>query len=224
MTQLTTEQIEAENEEIRKIEEEEAIEDLNELKQDMIERHADFLTPHDVSKIFLRRVKKDKDAVIALTGDEGEGKSTLALHIIQETLRLHHKTEEEILETINDYVIYSPNKEEVKKRIIGLPKYMPVSADEAIKILYKLNWGTEIQKYLNMLYAICRKENKITILCMPRFIDFNEFFRNHRIKFWIHILERGRAVMFSKDWSPFSKDPWWLDENQKIIKDRKSVV
>jgi len=23
--------------------------------------------------------------------------------------------------------------------------------------------------------------------------------------------------MFSKDWSPFSKDPWWLDENQKII-------
>jgi hypothetical protein len=52
---------------------------------------------------------------------------------------------------------------------------------------------------------------------MPRFIDFNEFFRNHRIKFWIHIISRGHAVFFIRDWSPFSKDPWWIQDSQKTI-------
>lgn len=58
---------------------------------------------------------------------------------------------------------------------------------------------------------------------MPRFSDFNEGFRNHRIILWIHLLDRGMGLAFEKDWSPFAKDPWWFRENQKLIdKQRKT--
>ena len=67
-----------------------------------------------------------------------------------------------------------------------------------------------------MFYALCRQENKISILCMPRFLDFNEFFRNHRIKFWIHVLDRGVGVMFERDWFPASADPWFLKHAAKM--------
>jgi DNA-directed RNA polymerase specialized sigma subunit len=52
---------------------------------------------------------------------------------------------------------------------------------------------------------------------MPRFNEFNEGFRNHRILFWIHLLDRGIGIVYEKDWSPFVKDPWHFDENQKMI-------
>jgi hypothetical protein len=123
--------------------------------------------------------------------------------------------------------MYSPNKQELTDKIVKLPKYSAINADEAIKILYKQNWASVIQKYLNMLYAICRKENKITILCMPRFTDFNEFFRNHRIKYWIHVLDRGEAVLFCKDWSPFNPDVWFMMENKKSIEsgyNRRKII
>jgi len=175
------------------------------------------MSPKDIAHHFIKRVKQDKDACVGITGDEGDGKSTLAVWIIIECLKKQGKTDEEIKQILNDYIVYSPNKDEMMAKIVGLPKYSPISADEAIKILYKMNWATDIQKFLNMLYAVCRQENKISLLCMPRFIDFNEFFRNHRIKFWIHIISRGHAVFFIRDWSPFSKDPWWIQDSQKTI-------
>jgi len=52
---------------------------------------------------------------------------------------------------------------------------------------------------------------------MPRFCDFNEGFRNHRILLWLHIIDRGLGIVFEKDWSPFAKDPWWFDTNQRLI-------
>lgn len=115
-------------------------------------------------------------------------------------------------------MIYSNEMEELSKSVRELPKYSVIIPDEAIKFLYKLNWGTAGQKYINTLYALARKENKITILPIPRFTDVNEFFRNHRIKIWIHIVKEGHAVMFQKDWSPFSfRDPWRIQDNEKLI-------
>ena len=177
----------------------------------------DLLTPGMLAKIFLKRAKSDKDSVVGITGYEGEGKSTLAAWIVIEMLRLLKKSEEEILENFNDYMIYSPKREDMENAVKNLPRYSPINADEAIKALYKLKWGSNSQIYLNTLYGLARQENKTSLLCMPRFKDFNEFFRNHRIRYWVHVLETGYFVLFFKDWSPFSSDPWWMDENQKIV-------
>ena len=101
--------------------------------------------------------------------------------------------------------------------IVKLPKYSIVDVDEAIKILYKLQWYSDISIFLNIIYALCRRENKISTLDMPRFKDFNEYFRNWRIKLWIHVIERGVAIIFIKHWSPFIDDPWLMKLNQKNI-------
>lgn len=173
------------------------------------------LTVDDVAKVANKRLRLDKDLVIAVTGDEGDGKSALAMGI---SLKV------DPLFDFERNVLYSPTVEETKSKIIGLPRYSVIVADEAIKIMYKLNWGTKIQKFLNQIYALCRQENKLSILCMPRFKDFNEYFRNHRIKFWLHIVDpisnkksKGHAILFGKSWNPTSQDTWWLGDLQKTI-------
>jgi hypothetical protein len=52
---------------------------------------------------------------------------------------------------------------------------------------------------------------------MPRFTDLGEYFRNHRIMYWIHVLDRGVGVLMVKDWNPFTRDPWHLVENEKLL-------
>lgn len=159
-------------------------------------------------KVLRKRVREDYDAVIGITGDEGVGKSTCANQI---GFHVDDKY------TLEKNIIYSPSKENMQNAIKNLPRFSAINGDEAIKILYKLNWWSPLQKFMNTFYRLCRQENKISIFPMPRFSEFNEGFRNHRIKIWIYLIDRGMGVAFEKDWSPFAKDPWWVDENQKMI-------
>ena len=154
-----------------------------------------------------KRVRQDYDAVVAITGDEGSSKSSLANQI-------GFKTDKQY--TLKKNCIFSPKVESLINAVKFLPRFSAVNADEAIKILYKQQWW--LQSFINKFYRLCRQENKISILCMPRFGEFNEGFRNHRIIFWVHLFDRGIGVIFEKDWSPFVKDPWHFDDNQKRIK------
>lgn len=162
------------------------------------------------AKILKKRIEKDWDVVIAITGEEGSGKSNLAIQIGK-------RVDPEFSLERNE--LKTTNIEEIEQKLKNLRKGSVIIADEAIKMLYKREWMTSSQIFINKLYTLARKENKITILCIPRFSDLNEYFRNHRVKFWIHILSRGHAVVFTKDWNPFAKDPWWMDRNMKLILD-----
>lgn len=161
----------------------------------------------------LKRISRKKDIVIAVSGDEGIGKSTLCMW-----LGIAICKENGIPFTLTNNMIYTDEMMELRKKIKEMPIGSPLIPDEAIKFLYKLNWASKGQKYINVLYTLCRKERKITILPIPRFVDINEYFRNHRVRLWIHIVKEGYAIIFSKDWSPFSyKDPWLIQENEKMI-------
>lgn len=159
-------------------------------------------------KVIRTRVRMDWDIVIAVTGEEGVGKSTLNIIIgigCDENFNFE------------DNIIYLPSIKKVKEKAIKLKPYSVIDLDEAIKILYKNEWFTRLQIFLRKLFKIFRKENKIWLLAMPGFTDFTTSFRNTRIKVWIHIIDRGKAIVFIKDWSPASKDPFWLDLMQKHI-------
>ena len=114
-------------------------------------------------------------------------------------------------------VLYNPNEKEMTDKVLNLPKYSAINVDEAIKVLYKLDWNTQGQRYLNKLYAIARKENKITLLCMPNFYDLSPYWRKHRVFVWIHLIVRGLGIMMIRDTNPFTSDPYWQRENQKIV-------
>lgn len=155
------------------------------------------------------RLRKNYDAVIAICGYEGDGKSTLAI-------KLAAAIDKDF--SLEKNVIYNPRVETVVESVLhGLPKYSAVVVDEAIKVLYKRGWMNRLQIFLNQVFAICRSENKAVILCMPEFTDFDAFFRQHRILIWIQILERGTAVAFVKSWLPFVSDKWNLKRNQTLL-------
>jgi hypothetical protein len=157
-------------------------------------------------KALRKRVRADFDAVVGITGGEGVGKSVLANQIGYHTDKDY---------TLEKNCLFSPNPKNLIASIRFLPRFSTVNADEAIKILYKQQWWQQV--FINKFYRLCRQDNKISIMCMPRFSEFNEGFRNHRILFWIHLLDRGIGVAYEKSWSPFEKDPWHFDDNQKKI-------
>ena len=166
-----------------------------------------------IGKMAVKRARKNKDIVIAISGDEGEGKSTLAIEI-----GMAVSLAADLEFRLDKNMIYTNETMELREKLVKLPKCSPIIPDEAIKFLYKLNWASAGQKYINTLYSLARKENKITILPIPRFTDINEYFRNHRVKIWIHIIKEGSAVIFAKNKSAFNyRDSWNIQDNEKII-------
>lgn len=182
---------------------------MNEIYAPKLPQKYDFNNDfYTLCKTIVKRVKEDYDCVVAITGEEGTSKSTCANQIGFNTDKNY---------SLENNVLYSPSKKLLEEKIKSLPRFSTINGDEAIKILNKLLWHQPRQIFLNMFYRLCRQENQTSLMVMPRFKEFNEGFRNHRIKIWIHILDRGIGVVFIKDPSAFAKDPWWFDENQKII-------
>ncbi len=177
------------------------------------------LTTKQLGKIALERVTRDKDLAMGITGLEGDGKSCVSIQIgigIDPSFEMFRN------------VLFDPSVKKIREKIYNLPPYTPIIADEAIKIMYKLNWGSKIQKYLNKIYAVCRNQNKISIFNIPRFTDFAEYFRNHRLRLWLHIVdpisnekEDGHAVVIARSWNPVSVDPWGLKIFEKKLTDER---
>lgn len=167
---------------------------------------------------FKERLEENWDIVVAITGEEGVGKSTFSIQLAK---KLDSKFD------LEKNVSYLPNEEEVEFKFYEIRPKSVLLIDEAVKGFYKLNWQDKMQQRINQMYATERWQNKITLLLIPRFTDLNEFFRNHRVRFWFHIFKRGYGVMLSKDIiNPFNPDPWFMKENFKAIdeflKKRKS--
>jgi hypothetical protein len=101
---------------------------------------------------------------------------------------------------------------------MNYPKYSYYLIDEAVKVLYKLHWMDRLQQQLNEMYDLERKRNICTALCIPRFIDLNEHFRNYRVKVWVQLIARGRAVVYIRDSDKDAKDPWHVAENYEMKK------
>lgn len=170
----------------------------------------------DLADIAKKRVHEDKDLVLAFTGNEGDGKSGLSINF---GLKVDGNFD------LKRNILYSPTVQEAREKIFNLPHFSYVDVDEAIKVMYKLNWSNKLAKYLNVVYAICRNEHKITGLCMPRFTDFTEYFRNHRIRVWVHIFDPisksknwGEAAVMVKSWNPLTSDPWGMVQAEKLYR------
>jgi len=161
-----------------------------------------------------KKLRQDWDRVIAITGYEGTGKSTLALYLAYL-----------IDDSFDIYTNLSliPDASEIKKKFKKVEQYGCYVIDEAVKSLHKHDWHNKLQQTLVKMYATERRQNKCTIMLMPRFLDFTENFRNHRIKLWFHVFhrdmarKRATAVLYVKDdRDKDSPDPWHMKENYKL--------
>ena len=150
------------------------------------------------------RSEGKNDAVIAITGDPGSGKSTLMLLLC----KMFDKKF-----TLDRNVIYSPGKDEITDKILTeLPPGAAVGLDEAVKALHKHKWNTASVRFLTEFFNICRKKRKIVIMCIPRFKDLPEYFRNDRVFFRIHVVKRGEAAFFVRLPTPYGTGGWHWDK------------
>jgi len=150
--------------------------------------------------IFIRkRLRKDWDLVICISGEEGCGKSTLGMLLGAITDKRFN---------LMDNVAFLPDEKQIVKEYTKLKKYQCYVIDEAIRALYKMSFMTTMTQTLVRMWATERYQNKCTILILPRFKDLTENFRNHRVKLWVHVISRGVAVVYVRDDDPHTKDPW----------------
>ena len=165
----------------------------------------------DLAKQIRKRLKNNYDCIGAITGYEGTGKSNLA---IQLAMLVDNKFDTE------RNIILGTNFSKIKEKIENLPNGSATIFDEGVKQWHKGDWSGKVQKSLIKYSTVFRKENKLHLICIPHFNDLTKAFRQRRIFFWIHVLERGTAVLMkSLDKSPMVS--WYLDDLDKLFK--KSV-
>lgn len=159
-----------------------------------------------VVETFVLRNFNDFDSMLCISGGEGVGKSTLAYWIARMM---------DLLFTIEKTFIFSPKTQEAIKQAKELHPFGAIVLDEGVKAAYKLNWNKSIQIQLKKVFNINRSENKTTIVCIPNYRDLDSYFRNHRVKFWIHVYSRSKAVVFRRQDNPYATDPFLLDWNDR---------
>lgn len=159
-----------------------------------------------LARIIKKRLKTDRDLVVLVTGDEGEGKSRFTLELCK---MIDPKF------TVERNIAYRGY--EIKDKFANLPKYSVLDIDEAMKDFYKRGWMTVDRRKLNILFSSIREKNIVTFLLIPNFWDIDPYYRNHRVRLWIHIATRGVAVVSKKDMNPYSTDKWHQKDNEKLV-------
>lgn len=165
------------------------------------------------NKIF-QNLENDKDYVIAVTGDEGEGKSLNAAFNIGKRFWKDFDPD--------DNIVYTGSGDEFDKKYSKLQRKGVFIIDEAVKLAYKMDFAsTKTKNIVKRFTADVRKEKLAChILCIPVLSELVTNFRTHRVKMWIELLDRkdfqqgyAGAIVFTKERNPFTdtqSDPWLL--------------
>lgn len=196
----------------------EVLEDLSDFSD---EERADFTKAEQIIKKseglhpFCRAIKRDVkqnfDSVVLVTGErEGIGKSTFAIQCAR------------IIDgprfALDRNIIYDPDVEAVQTALKGLPRYTPIVFDEAVKVLFNREWYSKVNIFLNKWYKVSRKLNQISFMCIPDISDVDSKFFQTKVTWWVHVIDRGTAVVRFKDWVADELDKWHLKDNAKVIR------
>ncbi len=179
-------------------------------------------------KGLLERVGKNKDAVVIVTGERGEGKTTFSVlcsmlgTAIPETQEFGHlqKMNFEWNNIIRKYT------SESQKRLTST-RFQFFVCDEIIDIAFSPDALTRKTKFFSKVFSKTRKLNNIYFLCIPFFKRITGFFRDVA-HFWVHIVYQKQnknrddwyayAYIFTKNKDPTTDDPWMFDSLRKSFK------
>ncbi len=169
------------------------------------------------------RVRTNRDLFIACSGKEGEGKSN-TINMLGFLMDKDYSLEKNILYTpsikemiekisYKKYLAKGMSDKELEKRG-ALKPFSFINIDEAIRILFKMEQWSGIQRFLKKLFALARSENKIIGFCIPDFLDMGSSFRA-RMDYWINMETRGLASVEVRSTNKYKTDKWNLDDNMR---------
>lgn len=175
---------------------------------------------------WIRKIKElNKDIVIAITGREQCGKSTLAL-------KIGKKLNFDKFLDLEKQVGY--DLDESLKELKSLPEDSIFVLDEAIRIAYNRAHMSSGNQQVNVLMRQIGSKRCTIFAVMPNFWEMDSGLRDRRVALWIHCLGpslidratkipmRFEAVMFEPNEHAFDRDKWGLEfEKNRITKARR---
>jgi len=151
-------------------------------------------TKHDLGPVIrgnLDRVKnnylkKDRDFILVVDGEEGEGKTTLAYSCCKY-----------VDPTFNaERIAYDQNqfKQLVQKSSIG----QAILIDEGGWMLFSREAMTRMNKEIVKILMAIRMKNLFVVICIPSFWKIDEYIRNHRARALFRVPCRGRVMIYGR--------------------------
>lgn len=132
---------------------------------------------------------------IGVSGEAGVGKSTFTIH-------LGLRADKDFW--FDSHVVYM--RREVIEKAYKLPKHSFLIVDEAIGAHKRRAMEAEQKDLVEWINKI-RFKNHVVVWNLPFFTDLDKDVRKH-FDIWIHVVERGRAVVLVKNRNILAPDPW----------------
>jgi len=166
------------------------------------------LSFHMLTQIIKKTQKSDQDAIFAITGPTGIGKSVLSVW-----LHLKHNKGFNFLKDM------ALSREQVLKALDNRKQFGNLSIDEAINVLFKRDHMQRGQKEILRVFDMIRKMNLFVTMQWPFFWALDKHILDSgRIRLWFYVDKRGHAYIFAPDKNPFTQDPWHRTFNEKVLK------
>jgi len=162
--------------------------------------------------------KTDRDVTICITGRKGVGKSTLMIQLAKNYIRRYFQKPFDI----KKYIAFS--NENIVAMMKNAPEYSPVCCDESINFAFSQNWMQSQSKALKVNFTKIRTRHLLFMFCIPNFWTLDKFYRDNEVTFWIHVTNRGRAIVFQPDVSLGSESTWHRDQFKKMFGKRGSFL
>lgn len=171
-------------------------EEINKIDSNKITIELDQKAIYLTEAIYSKIKEMNIDWFILVVGNEGVGKSSLALNLFAKFCQLSNYN---ITETLLRTLIY--DEDELLKFISTLnpdEKYLPILLDEGANILFNRESMNVKRNYILKFFNVMRFLNSITIICSPniKFIDKNV--KTHRVKSIFYINQRGVYWYYDK--------------------------
>lgn len=168
------------------------------------------ITVDEFAEILKKRTQIKADAVLIIDGPPGNGKTTLEIEIARRI---------DPLFTIRRNIIFDPNPKNIMEKITKeLPPGSPVGLDEGMRAANARKAMTANNLFLGEYFSVNRKDFKIIMICVPSIQQIDTSLRNQRATFWVHVIERGVALVFKRSRAPADGEPWGIGEKGIGIK------
>ncbi len=160
-------------------------------------------TIKDLVEISRSRQKNKFDVIIAVSGNRGDGKSSLLFKFFSRFKEFKPWKHQ----------IYS--RKDVMKLLEG-SKFGCIFDDEAIRTGYKRNFFEQDQKILIQMLNMYRDNFNVYTMAIPSFYSLDKDLRD-LIKIHIHVIERGLGVVhIANEGILYSDDCWDIKYNKKV--------
>jgi len=160
----------------------------------------------------------NRDAVVIISGDTGEGKSVFNWWLHREHARVRKLVFNPVRSMLYD-------REEFQVAIDDVPENSGLSADEAVGLFYSRDYHDDEQIALLKKLDRIRYRRLLLTLLIPNMFHIDKHIRDSRVRYWVHIdLRKGKGktgsahcYIFEKERNPFNPDPWNLSMNRKLF-------